>query len=100
MTKPKNGLLQPITYYLMEGEMKCPVCEGEGEWLEFYMRELGGYYTPCGACNKTGKVSVWWMIKNHFWNIVPICFIEWCADVYGWLEERKSSVASTDESEE
>jgi hypothetical protein len=60
--------------------MKCPICEGEGELIEFDTPELGRYANPCGACNKTGKVSLWWMTKYWFWNTVPVEFIEWYAD--------------------
>ena len=60
--------------------MKCPICDGEGAFYESIvihhdLRE------GCGACKETGRVSLWWMIKYWFWNIVPIWYIEWLYDI-------------------
>ena len=60
--------------------MKCPICNGEGGWSE----SIASYYNEwwdCGACKETGKVSLLWMIKYWFWNIVPVWFIEWQYDM-------------------
>jgi len=61
--------------------MKCPICKGEGVLAEFIDLVLGSYYSPCGACNKTGKVSLWWMISYLFWSNVSVSFVEWYADI-------------------
>lgn len=60
--------------------MKCPTCDGEGEFRE-YMDEwqLVSRY-DCNACEGEGTVSLRWMILYQFWNYVPVSFIEWYYD--------------------
>lgn len=59
---------------------ECPICEGVGELVEYSEPELGHYANPCGACGKTGRVGIRWMLEYWFWNTVPVRFIEWYAD--------------------
>ncbi len=61
-------------------KIECPICDGEGELLEFSEPELGHYSNPCGACDETGSVGLRWLIGYWFWNTVPVWFIEWYGD--------------------
>ncbi len=59
---------------------KCPICKGFGGWPDD--RGIDGYedWDDCGACNKTGRVGLGWMLSHWFWNTVPVEFIEWYYD--------------------
>jgi len=60
---------------------ECPICEGEGELVEFSEPELGTYSNPCGACDSTGRVGIRWSASHWFWNTVPVEFVEWYYDL-------------------
>ena len=66
--------------------MKCPMCGGDGGWYETHAEYIQEYY-ECGACEESGKVSLWWMITFWFWNTVPVWYIEWLYDVTHREEE-------------
>ena len=67
---------------------ECPICEGEGELVEFPEPELGNYSNPCGACDGAGWVSIRWYASHWFWNTVPIWFVEWHGDrLYHWRND-------------
>ncbi len=68
--------------------IQCPICEGEGQLVEYSEPELGTYSNPCGACDSTGRVGIRWLLSYWFWNTVPVRFIEWYADIVMRREER------------
>jgi hypothetical protein len=57
--------------------MKCPICNGVGEWKE----DLGEgtiITEPCNHCSEKGIISLWGWILYHFWNNAP----EWYSEFY------------------
>jgi len=60
--------------------MRCPICEGQGELLEFSLPEVGSYSRPCGMCGGDGTINIIAMISYWFWNTVPDFFVEWYID--------------------
>ena len=59
--------------------MKCPICEGEGRFVEHY--EAGTtIYSDCSYCNAAGNISLRGGISHWFWTHVPVGFIEWYYD--------------------
>ena len=56
--------------------MKCPFCEGVGGWWESIVlpRDM---FSECGVCDATGELSLSKWLHYHFWNNVPVWFIEW-----------------------
>ena len=67
--------------------MKCPICEGEGQLVEFSEPELGTYSNNCGACKATGDVGIRWLLSHWFWTHVPVSFVEW----YGERLEQRAN---------
>lgn len=47
--------------------MKCPVCKGEGQWVEDVIDYMT-LYTPCGYCKNTGKISLWMLLKYMYFT--------------------------------
>ena len=68
--------------------LECPICDGEGELVEYSEPELGHYSNPCGACDKTGRVGIRWYASYWFWNTVPVRFVEWYGDFVMRQEEK------------
>lgn len=60
--------------------MKCPICEGEGGWVEVIDYWIGGPYSGCNTCDGDGDVSLWTLLSIWFWEHVPIRFLEWYSD--------------------
>ena len=66
--------------------MKCPICEGEGEFREYMEHQLVSRY-DCGACEGDGEVGLRWIISYWFWNHVPVTFFEWYVEWRYSVEE-------------
>lgn len=66
--------------------MKCPICEGEGEHLEYWLEGSGGVYNDCGLCEGDGQITLWEWLRQTFWHNAPIWFVEW----YGEILEDKN----------
>ena len=69
--------------------MKCPICEGAGEFREYMEHQLVSRHV-CGACRGGGKVSLRWIISHWFWNNIPVSFFEWYVD---WRYSKESEDA-------
>jgi len=46
----------------MRNIIKCPICHGNGRWVEDVI-DNDVLYTPCNSCRETGKVSMWYIVK-------------------------------------
>jgi hypothetical protein len=64
--------------------MKCPVCEGEGEFREYTNYQLSNRY-KCNYCKGEGTVSIFKWLGFHFWEKAP----EWMFDLYVKIFEGK-----------
>lgn len=71
----------------LETDMKCPTCEGEGNWVELVSMELGGPVVACGRCHETGRVSIWNVLREKLWNIAPERFMDWYVDKFSPYRE-------------
>ena len=60
--------------------MKCPVCEGEGEFREYMDYQLCNRY-ECSYCKSEGSVSIFGWLGYYFWDNMP----EWMWDAYARL---------------
>ena len=47
--------------------MKCPICNGEGQFFEDRI-ECDVIYTPCGYCQNTGRISLWLLLKYMYFT--------------------------------
>jgi len=65
--------------------MKCPACEGEGEFKEYCCHKVCDK-TQCGYCKGKGGVSIFRWIEFKFWSHMP----EWMWDLWYWLFGDKS----------
>ena len=77
--------------------MKCKVCDGTGEVVEFYEPELGTAYSSCWRCGGKGEISLWNFIKGEYWqNYAP----EWHFNFMVWMTDRKERRSLQAEEEE
>ena len=60
--------------------MKCPVCDGEGEFTDYIDYQIANRY-DCNYCMSKGKVSTFKWLRYHLWQLAP----EWLFDFYVWL---------------
>jgi hypothetical protein len=55
--------------------MKCPVCEGQGDFEEYIDGWLANAY-DCAYCEGTGNISIIGWLMFHFWEHMP----DWILD--------------------
>jgi hypothetical protein len=68
--------------------MKCPICDGEGEFREYIDYWLANRY-DCPYCEGKGSISIFKWLKFLFWEHAPVWFVEAYGElrykIYVWL---------------
>ena len=61
--------------------MKCPTCDGEGEWTEWYSDAHVSATYPCGHCEGTGCIGMREWLITWLWDNLPEIFLRWYVDM-------------------
>ena len=57
--------------------MKCSICEGEGEFIDYMEDYVPAARYDCPACTGSGEMCLREWLSQWFWENVPVEFAEW-----------------------